>query len=127
MKHAPQRVRRKIFAETLNSLKSFSAEGEGKADTSAGEELYALLRSGKFEVVGIAPSVMYAKIDGREKDLNALWVHPFGSPTLLLKHKRLPVLLMTNPGLRYNESMLSEMKFNEGHLEWLDEIAGISG
>lgn len=123
-----EKKRQQIRLSVLNALNKFSDKGEGHSDTRAGTELSMLLQDkGEYEYIGITPNVMYAKEKGEPRDLNAVWVHPWGSPTLLYKHKRLPVVLMVNPGIRFNESMLREMKFNAARLKEFYELSGLTG
>jgi hypothetical protein len=55
----------------------------------------------------------YLKVKGTAEELECLWQHPWGTPQLLLKHKRLPVMIVAGPGIRYNKSIVQEMPDNE--------------
>lgn len=118
--------RKKIRKSVIRAVENYSDKGEGNSDTKAGKKLSKSLKE-DFTFVGISPNIMYAKESGSAKDLKATWVHPWATPTLAFKHKKLPAIILVNPGIRYNESFLQEMAFNIKHLENLYEMAGISG
>ncbi len=114
------------FAEdVLESLKKYSEDGEGGKNSSKGKALYEWLTDqSQFEKVGFIPNVMYIKINAKDKkDLKYLWVHPFGSETLLFMHKKLPIMVIANPMIRFNKTVLSEMKISKQE----SQILGISG
>lgn len=67
-----------------------------------------VLQSSEFETIGFAANVSYVRLDGNATEMSALYVHPWGTPTLLLKHKRLPVIIMASPSLRHDASLLAE-------------------
>lgn len=119
-----EKYRYSVKELVLNGLSKFSARGEGHPDNSAGEELVDNLENtSKFTFVGFAPNIMYVKKSGTKEEQKALWVHAFGTPTLVYASKTLPILVLANPGLRFNKSFLSEMKFNKDDFDLL----GISG
>lgn len=85
------------------------------------EELADELQSSRFQLIGICPNVSYYRIKGENMD--AQFVHPFGSPSLLYYMKDSPALIITNPSLRYNSSVLDEIKLND----YQDLVEGITG
>lgn len=93
--------------ELLAGIRNFVA---GK--TNKGDDLYKLLKSGDAEFVGFIPEISYFRDHGRGKDLEAIYVHPFGGPTLLYKMKHAPALIIANPTLRFNDSFLRDAKLN---------------
>lgn len=92
------------------------------------EQSEALVNSlGKeFEFVGFAPNIMYVKEKGSAEDMKAQWVHAFSVPTLLYKHKELPVLIVANGNLDFNDSRLRKIDKNID-LDELRNILGITG
>lgn len=114
--------RSRLASEVFRGIGEFSHLGEGNQDTSTGKELQKELKK-NFTVVGFAPNVSYIREKGSKEDLEALWVHPFATPALLLAHKKLPILVIASGGLRFNETVLNEMKTN------IDKyfLTGISG
>lgn len=118
--------RKNIRETVLKSLSEYSAKGEGHSDHEAGIQLVKSLKA-NFDYIGIAPNIMYAKEKGTKDDLKAIWVHPWGVPTLVYKHKKLPMIALVNPGIRYNESFIREMSMNRENLSQLYELAGITG
>lgn len=97
--------------------------------TPQGKELVKALKK-DFELIGLSPSVTY--IRARGQDLNTiarpapLFIHPWGQRTLLLKHKKMPFLIMVNSSIRLNESALEFIKGNEKLTELFD-LEGITG
>lgn len=76
-----------------------------------------------FECIGFIPNVTYIKHNGTKEQLEADWVHPFGSPTLLYAHKTLPMLIIAGPDIMYNDSMIRAIKENQ----YGESVAGITG
>lgn len=117
--------RKAVVFEVLEALRDYSDQGEGSEDKTAGEMLYEDIIN-NYKMIGVAPNVAYLKNDGSKDDLSPVWIHPFGVPTLLMKHKVLPVLILVNPGIRLNESFVDEMKLNS-HLGGKTGGRGIHG
>lgn len=124
-KASPAR-RKEIYKLILESLKDFSEHGEGRADKSAGMELFRKFSDpNEYELVGISTGISYLRVFGTsQKELKARWIHPWGSPTLLLKHKRLPYMVEVNPGIRFGKSYLIEMPENKHAAE---DVEGTTG
>lgn len=96
---------------------------EGISDYSEEGQKYAKwLESSQCEFVGFAINLQYMKESGSKEHLKALWVHPFGGPTLVYKHKRLPMLIVTSPSLEFNTSHIKKAKLNN----YNDSIEGIT-
>lgn len=77
-----------------------------------------------WEEVGFAANLQYIRIDhDNDEMLKYLFVHPWGTPPLVLKHKRLPVFITVGPGLRWNDSILREITENG----YNDHIEGATG
>jgi hypothetical protein len=104
----------------LNHIENFD-KGKSKKE---GEELIKELKK-NYILIGFAPNITYVKHDGAKEDLKYQWVHPFGTPTLLYKHKKLPTLLLVNGNLDFNNSRLNKIDKNKS-LE-LQSILGITG
>lgn len=114
--------RREWVNSILDGIRSFNSksgkptpEGETFADT--------LMNRSEFELIGVCPNIMYIKADGAKEDLNAIYVHPFGSPTLLYKHKKTCALVIAGPGIRFNDSVVREISFNQ----YNEQVLGITG
>lgn len=76
------------------------------------EELNALVKTvlGKeFEIIGLAPNISYLRVSGTEDFLKAWWVHPFSSPTLAVKHKRLPIIMIVGASILKDKSNVFEL------------------
>lgn len=65
-----------------------------------------------FDFIGFCPEISYIKESGPNDQLEAIWEHPFGSPTLLYKVKGLPALIITGPDIDFNDSMRNKIKSN---------------
>ena len=77
-----------------------------------------------WEEVGFAVNLQYIRIDhDNDEMLGYVFVHPWGTPPLILKHKRLPVFITVGPGLRWNDSILREISDNG----YSDHIEGATG
>lgn len=68
----------------------------------------------EYDFVGVTPNIIYVKTEADDpKDLEAVFVHPFGTETLLFASKKLPYLILVNPGIRFNKSFLDEMPLSK--------------
>jgi hypothetical protein len=77
-----------------------------------------------WEEVGFAVNLQYIRVDhDNDEMLGYVFVHPWGTPPLILKHKRLPVFITVGPGLRWNDSILREINENG----YNDHIEGATG
>lgn len=64
-----------------------------------------------YELIGFVPNLSYIKHDAKDAGLlNAIFVHPWGVPSLLYKHKRLPIAVIVNPAMRLDDTVLNEQK-----------------
>ena len=95
-----------------------------KAKKGETEDLVNLLESSDVEIVGFVPNIQYIRIDGSEDFLKAWWVHPT-QPTLIVKHKRLPLVFLAGPSLRFNESTIKEVDIESGVQK--DDLIGFTG
>lgn len=111
--------RRVLVRTLLEGLREF----KGKNDKKSGEKLFnEITKSGNFELIGITTCIPYIKVEGSREDLNQEYVHPFGMPTLVYHVKNTPVIMLVNPGLRFNSNILKEIEKN-GYKE---EVKGIT-
>ncbi len=101
----------------LDGLKSYR-EGKAKSATYLSD---VIQDKSEFELIGFAVNACYAKVDGPKEMLDAFWVHPWGTPALMYKHKRLPMIVMVGPGIRFNESILQEVGMDDM------KVMGITG
>lgn len=127
---SPEKYRKEMRAMILEEIKHFSEHGEGHPDTTAGEALYAELKNPDlWEFVGFAPTIKYIRETAPTKEeLEALWVHPWGLPALIFKHKKLCVFIMTHPGMRFDKSYPDEMEINKrANPTKIGPLRGITG
>jgi len=113
--------RRELRTRTMTALTRVSEFGEGYRDTRAGMKLVNTLRA-DYDFRGFASNLQYFKETGDESDLAAMHVHPFSMPALVFSHKSLPMVVLTHPTLRWNKSVLHEMKENKEALEEIFEL-----
>lgn len=84
----PTAERKKWVKMLLRNLRKAFNPNANKGET---DELVDLLESSDVEIIGFAPNIQYLRVDGSEAFLKAWWVHP-NQPTLIAKHKRLPLV-----------------------------------
>lgn len=101
--------RKKLVKKLLEGISEFD------------DELVKELDSSNYKLIGICPNVSYYRVSGENSKYQ--FVHPFGSPSLLYYVKNSPCLVITNPSLRYNSSVLDEIKLND----YKELVEGITG
>jgi len=94
--------------------------------SEAGEQLYKMLKSEKeVQFIGFAPYTSYIMMSSKVKDhLGCTFIHPYSMPTLMYKHKVLPMIIHVNPEISYNESKIYRLN---PHLSQLRDTSGIMG
>ncbi len=128
-RNASPQMRRKLRELILDSVKYYGAKWKKKSDGNYeiasmdkdSKRLINEIKSTKF--VGFVTSVVYMKEKGPQNHLMAEWEHPFGTPNLLYKHPKYPMYLIIGPGLRLNDSVLSEIDANNYSIDTI----GITG
>lgn len=117
----PQSGREKWVHTLLKGIESNAAslvfpEAQGKGSAKllrdAREQLkslVAMLKSPEVEVMGFAPNVQYLRVKGSREFLESWWVHPFSSPTLVVKHKFFPLIMLVGPSLQKDKSNIYEV------------------
>jgi hypothetical protein len=76
----------------------------------------------EFEIVGFAANFSYVNLVGSKTcDPKAVYLHKWETPALLLKHRRLPIVIMTSPSVRLNDTILRE----QGNL--VPNVEGFTG
>lgn len=88
------------------------------------QALYKLLKSRQVNFRGFSPIVRYIKENGPKDDLTAHFNHPWAIPSMLFDYKGLPVILTTNPALRFDTSILNEIDDNRHLFVELDGYTG---
>lgn len=88
------------------------------------EEIYKDLTGPNYDLIGITPNISYYRIKGSagSPELTSQWVHPFGTPSLLYHCKDSPILIITNPSLRYNSNVIKEIELNN----YNENVVGIT-
>lgn len=123
MLDTPQKEREGWVKMILSGIRSNPAsyisptdKGDLKEKISrASKELNNLvdyITSTDFDIMGFAPNVSYIRVTGSKSYLDALWIHPFSSPTLVVKHKTLPVIMLVGASLQKDKSTIYEIPPN---------------
>jgi hypothetical protein len=87
-----------------------------KATTKELENLVDYIKSSDFEIMGFAPNINYIRVKGSPEYLNAWWVHPFSSPALVVKHKKLPVIMLVGASIQKDRSTIYEVEPESKHI-----------
>ena len=116
-------LRKKVVDAVIEAVGIYK---KGKK-TKEGEEIQSLLKSNKVELIGFVPQVQYIRVDSKDPDdLEPIWEHKFSTATLLYQLKDTPIMLLVNPNVAYNYSILSDIPENE-HLMEIKNLRGIIG
>ena len=119
-------ARKKIRRLTLDGILKFK---DGKETKEARELIEGFKNNSQF--IGFATNISYIMENSKhEEELESIWVHALSQPSLLYKVKGLPVLIVTNPNIDYNNSVLNKIDGNEFNKELkkvLKNIRGING
>lgn len=136
MLSTPQAGREQWVRTLLKGIESNAAslvfpevqgKGSAKALKEAREELgnlVKMLRSDEVEIMGFAPNVQYLRVKGSHSFLESWWVHPFSSPTLVVKHKFFPLIMLVGPSLLKDKSAIYEV---EGSQILANPVEGYTG
>lgn len=122
----PVSARKKIRRLTLDGILKFK---KGKVSKESQEFVDGLKANGQF--IGFATNISYIMENAKyDEELDSIWVHALSQPSLLYKLKGLPVLVVTNPNIEYNDSVLNKIennKFNKELMKILKNSRGING
>jgi hypothetical protein len=111
MTDLPVKSRAAFVDKIIDGLKSYRGKKGERGERWLSEFLED---KSQVELIGFAANATYVKVDSEHKDeLKAIYVHPWGMPTLMYKHKHLPIVFMVGPGVRFNESVLEEIDKND--------------
>jgi hypothetical protein len=117
------KMRKKVVDAVLEATAIYK---KGKV-SSEGKEFQKLLKSNKVELIGFVPQVQYIRVDSTDPDdLEPIWEHKFSTATLLYQLKDTPIMLLVNPNVAYNQSILADIPENE-HLMEIRNLRGIIG
>jgi hypothetical protein len=118
----PPSKRKEWVKRILEEIRSYRKRGNPTKETKYLSDL--LSDRSKFDLIGFSYNVNYIKVDADDDEsLMARWVHPWGSPKLLFKHKKLPILIIAGADIRFNDAITNELRDNPR----LDDVAGITG
>lgn len=122
MRQKTPKERKLIRDEILKRLIYFDKGVKSKD----GEILFQELKSEKNWVfIGFAPYTAYIKMDAEFEDqLGCTWIHPYSMPTLVYKHRWMPMVVHVNPELSYNESVVYRLNKDMKHLKGVQGIMG---
>lgn len=114
-----EQIRQEAFQLALEGISTYH-KGEV---TPQGKTLVKSIMN-DYDFIGFTPNVMYCR--GHGKEMNTLFIHPWGQRTLLLKHKEMPILMIVNSSIKLNESALGFIKGNESFSDLFD-LEGLTG
>jgi len=124
MVRTPVKKRMEWVKLIFEGLRSYRPKNQPK-DREAFYLSDALQDKDTWDLIGFSCNLQYIRADHEDKDmLEAVFVHPWGTPPLLLKHKRLPMFVIVGPGIRWNDTILRELEQNR---VGKDELEGASG
>jgi len=116
-----RKTRRMWVEKIFDGLRSYRPKDSSKEAVYLSD---VLSDDSTWEEVGFAVNLQYIRVDhDNDEMLGYVFVHPWGTPPLILKHKRLPVFITVGPGLRWNDSILREISDNG----YSDHIEGATG
>jgi predicted secreted acid phosphatase len=101
--------RKKVRRLVLEGILNFK---RGKPSKEATDFVNYLKQEGQF--VGFATNMTYVMENSKYADeLESIWIHPLSEPSLLYKIKDMPILIVTNPNIEYNDSVLNKIEENK--------------
>jgi hypothetical protein len=99
------KMRLKLVDILLSGIRDFKSK-DGKV---LGEDIYKNMIKNS-DLIGVVGQVSYIRVKGSMTE--SVFNHPFAAPTLLYHLKSTNLIFMISPGLRFNDSILSEEKLN---------------
>jgi hypothetical protein len=92
---------KKTWIKTLlDGIKSYR-KSKSKDDVYLTE----MLEDGEFKCVGFSTAISYITSSTDQNSKGVVFHHPWGTPALIYKHKRLPLVIITSPSLRHDETI----------------------
>lgn len=124
-RQAPSKHRTMRVRQILDALEEAAGDLDTKMDKASLRALKAALEDpSEFTLVGVVYQMRYFKVTGDfENELLPEWVHPYSVPTLMFASKKLPMVMIVNPALRFNKSFLTDIPYNKN----LAEAKNLSG
>ncbi|MEN6293227.1 MAG: hypothetical protein ABFD07_14610 [Methanobacterium sp.] len=111
--------RKKLTDLVVNGVENFK---QGEPSKEGREAVKFLTEDCIF--IGFTSQIQYVMEQSRgQGSLDYIWEHPFSIPSLLLKHKRLPFLIIANGNLDFDDGRMRKSKYNDKE----EPFNGISG
>ena len=111
--------RQKLTDMIVTSVENFK-QGETSRE---GREAVKFLTE-ECTYIGFTSQIQYVMSKSRgQGSLDYIWEHPFSIPSLLLKHKKLPFLIIANGNLDFDDGRMQKSKYNNNE----EPFNGISG
>lgn len=86
-----------------------------------------IVQNRDYEVFGIVPNIAYIRVQGSEEERQALFVHAFGDPVLLYRHRKTGVLVILGASMHFDESLIEKVPFNRARGYFSGPKKGIIG
>lgn len=120
--NAARKDRAKWVELILEGIRSYRKKGATQKESHYLSDM--IQDTDTWELVGFATNLQYIRADhSNDEMLKYMFVHPWGTPPLLYKHKRLPMFITVGPGIRWDNSVLKEIDDNG----YNDSIEGATG
>ena len=119
-----KKLKLSIISDVLKNIRDFKffmglrKKGESRSEDE--EVLFNLLTSKDMKLMGFVPNFTY--ISANEK--KSMYIHAFGTYTLAFAHKKLPIIILTNPTLLVDDSILRLVKNEKNILKELKVTDG---
>ena len=119
-----RKSRREWVEKILDGIRSYRPQDNKDIKKETKWLTDALKDESTWELVGFATNLQYLRVDHDDDEiLKYVFVHPWGTPPLIYKHKKLPMFITVGPGIRWNDSILRELTENG----YKDNIEGATG
>lgn len=102
--HMNREEKNKLADLIIEGIKSYR-----QSKSSQEKWLTDFIRDEKeFKLLGFAVNIPYINVDSKWGDTKPLWIHPWGTPQLLLWIKGLPAIMIVGPTIRLNENIFGD-------------------
>ena len=102
---ASYKNRLKIVRQIENDIRMYGSLND--EETPEGKALCeSIIKSGDYEAFGLLPNLSYVRIEGTEEEREAVFIHAFGDPVILYRHKNTGVLVVLGASMHFDESLI---------------------
>jgi len=94
----------KLYDLSLDGMRSYRKDNPKKSGWFSDY----LENNKDFVLKGYVVNYSYINLDPKYGETAPVWVHPWGLPSMLYAHKRLPIYMLTGPAHRLDENILGQ-------------------